>query len=139
MRNICAKRARGIGGLGAAALLAAALAAGPAAAQSAQYDGLYAGTQTLSERGPAGTYSQCLRGPFKRRMAVKDNIATYTFNPTYQGQVSGPVSADGAVSGNNAEPSGGVALSGKIAGGRFTGEVWSLYCTYAVELKRVPR
>ena len=107
-------------------------------AQAAQYDGVYAGSQTLTEGGSAPNYSQCLRGPFKRRLVVKDGAATYTYNPTYQGQVTGTVNADGDVSATAAEPSGGVGLSGKIAGDAFTGEVWSLYCTYSLELKRVP-
>ena len=111
----------------AALLLAAAASA--ADAQSAQYDGVYAGTQRLSEAGPVANYSQCLKGPFKRRMVVKDGVATYTFNPTYQGQVSGLVSTDGDVSGSSREPTGGVALSGRIVGDGFSGQVWSLYCT----------
>ena len=52
--------------------------------------------------------------------------------------MTGQVSADGDMSGNASEPGGGVALSGKIAGDEFTGEVWSICCTYAVQLKRVP-
>lgn len=111
----------------------------PANAQSASYDGVYAGTQTLSEGGPVANYSRCLKGPFKRRMVVKDGTVTYTFNPTYNGQVSGPVNAAGEVSGSAPEPAGGVVLTGKIAGDAFSGEVWSLYCTYAVELRRLPR
>jgi hypothetical protein len=111
----------------------------PAHAQSAQYDGVYAGTQTLSESGPVANYSQCLKGPFKRHMVVKDGIVTYTFNPTYNGQVTGPVSADGDVSASAPNPAGGVVLTGKIAGEGFSGEVFSLYCTYAVELKRLAR
>ena len=113
-------------------------AGNPAAAQPSQYDGVYAGTQTLTERGPVANYSQCLKGPFKRKLVVRDGTATYTFNPTYQGQVTGTVSPDGGISGSAPEPSGGVALSGKIEGDVFTGEVWSLYCTYSLELKRLP-
>lgn len=121
----------------AALLLAAASSA--ADAQSVQYDGVYAGTQRLTDGGPVANYSKCLKGPFKRRMVVKDSVATYTFNPTYQGQVSGSVTPDGDVSGSSPEPTGGVALSGRIIGDGFTGQVWSLYCTYDVELKRAPR
>jgi hypothetical protein len=127
---------RGRIGLVAAAVLLA-LAAGSADAQSAQYDGIYTGSQKLSDGGPVANYSQCLRGPFKRRMVVKDSVATYTFNPTYQGQVRGSVTADGDVSGSSPEPAGGVALSGRIVGDGFSGQVWSLYCTYDVELKRL--
>lgn len=124
--------------LGAAAALLA-LAPAAADAQSAPYDGIYAGSQKLSDGGPVANYSQCLKGPFKRRMIIKDSVATYTFNPTYQGQVSGSVTADGDVSGSSPEPTGGVALSGRIVDGGFTGQVWSLYCTYDVALKRMPR
>ncbi|HXO02546.1 MAG TPA: hypothetical protein VN900_10850 [Stellaceae bacterium] len=106
-------------------------------AQTGKFDGIYAGSQTLTDSGPVTNYSQCLRGPFKRKLVVKDGIATYTFNPTYQGRVIGTINADGDVSGAAREPSGGVSLSGKIAGGAFTGEVWSLYCTYTLQLKRV--
>jgi len=113
-----------------------ACATGTAAAQS-PYDGIYAGSQKLSDGGSAPNYSQCLKGPFKRRMVVKDSVATYTFNPTYQGQVSGSVTADGDVSGSSPQPAGGVALSGRITGDGFSGQVWSLYCTYDVDLKRV--
>jgi hypothetical protein len=108
-----------------------------AAAQTTQFDGTYAGTQTLSENGSVANYSECLKGPFKRKLVVKDGAAIYTFNPTYQGQVTGTVNADGDVSGSASDPSGGEALSGRIAGDDFTGEVWSLYCTYSLQLKRV--
>ncbi|MGA8401844.1 MAG: hypothetical protein WB697_18290 [Stellaceae bacterium] len=116
-----------------------ASASSPAGAQSTHYDGVYVGTQRLIEGGPVANYSQCLKGPFKRRMTVKGSVATYTFNPTYQGQVSGSVTADGDVSGSSPEPAGGVALSGRMVGGGFSGQVWSLYCTYDVELKRSPQ
>jgi hypothetical protein len=109
----------------------------PQQSQQPQYDGVYAGSQKLSDAGPGPNYSQCLKGPFKRRMVVKGSVATYTFNPTYQGQVVGSVTADGDVSGNSSQPTGGVALSGRIVGDGFSGQVWSLYCTYDVELKRV--
>jgi len=109
-----------------------------AAAQPARYDGVYAGSQILTDKGPSPNYSQCLPGPFKRHLVVKDGVATYTYNPTYQGQVTGTVGADGDVSASASEPTGGVSLSGKIQGDDFTGEVWSLYCTYSLTLKRVP-
>ena len=124
------------GRLGMAALLLA-FASGSADAQSESYDGVYAGSQKLIDGGPVANYSQCLKGPFKRRMTVKDSVATYVFNPTYQGQVSGSVTTDGDVSGSAPKPAGGVALSGRIVGDSFTGQVWSLYCTYDVELKRL--
>jgi hypothetical protein len=111
---------------------------GHALAQAAKYDGVYAGSQTLTDHSVDNNYAQCLRGPFKRRLIVKDGVAVYTYNPTYQGQVTGTVSTDGDVSGSTSEPTGGVALSGKIQGDDFTGEVWSMYCTYALQLKRVP-
>ena len=120
-----------------AVLLASATGAADAQSQQSRYDGIYAGSQKLSDAGPGPNYAQCLKGPFKRRMVVKDSVATYTFNPTYQGEVTGPVTVDGDVSGNSPQPSGGVALSGRIVGDGFTGQVWSLYCTYDVELKRV--
>jgi hypothetical protein len=109
-----------------------------ARADAGQFDGVYAGTQTLTETSSVINYSQCLKGPFKRKLVVKDGRATYVFNPTYQGLVTGIVDADGDVSGNAAEPAGGVDLSGRIEGGAFTGEIWSLYCTYSLQLKRVP-
>ncbi len=108
-----------------------AMTAHPVQAQTEKFDGTYAGTETLTEHGPVTNYSQCLKGPFKRRLVVKAGTATYTFNPTYQGQVVGTVNADGDVSGSTSEPTGGVAISGKIEGDAFTGEVWSLYCTYS--------
>jgi hypothetical protein len=138
MNDNFARMARAIGWFGTA-LLPLSLSAVPADAQSAPYDGVYAGSQTLSEKGPVVNYSQCLKGPFKRRMVVKDSVVTYTFNPTTSGEVTGPVSADGDVSGSAPEPAGGVVLTGKIVGDGFSGEVWSLYCTYAVELKRLPQ
>jgi hypothetical protein len=107
-------------------------------AQTDRFNGTYAGTQTLEDAGPVANYSQCLKGPFKRRLVIKDGAATYVFNPTYQGQVTGTVSADGDVVAGASEPSGGVAFSGKIQGDDFTGEVWSLYCTYSLQLKRAP-
>jgi hypothetical protein len=109
-----------------------------ALAQATKYDGTYLGSQTLTEKGSDNNYSQCLRGPFKRRLVVKDGVAAYTYNPTYQGRVTGTVSADGDVSGSTSEPTGGVVLAGKIQGDDFTGEVWSLYCTYSLQLKRAP-
>ena len=108
------------------------------AAQPANYDGVYVGWQTLTENSSDNNYSECLRGPFKRRLVVKGGTATYTYNPSYQGEVTGTVSADGDVSGSSSTPSGGVDLSGKIQGNGFTGEVWSLYCTYSLQLQRVP-
>src|SRR5579872_861790 len=117
------------GRVGQLALTAVLLASATGAADAqSQYDGVYAGSQTLSDSGPGPNYSQCLKGPFKRRMVVKEGVATYTFNPTYQGQVTGSVTADGDVSGNSPEPSGGVALSGRVVGDGFSGQVWSLYC-----------
>jgi len=128
------KTARLVGcGIGAVATV---MLARFADAQVSRFDGTYAGLQTLSESD--ANYGRCLKGPFKRKLVVKDGAATYTFNPTYQGQVTGTVSADGDVSGSVAEPSGGVGLAGKIEGDDLTGEVWSLYCTYTLKLKRVP-
>jgi len=118
--------------------IAAVMPATAARAQTKEFDGTYAGLQTLTEHGPVTGYSQCLKGPFKRRLVVKGGAATYIFNPTYQGQVTATVSANGDVSGSASEPSGGVAISGKIQGDDFTGEIWSLYCTYSLKLKRVP-
>jgi hypothetical protein len=117
--------------------IAAGTVANRAYGQGEKFDGTYQGMQALDESASAGNYSQCLKGPFKRRLVVKGGTATYTYNPTYQGQVAAVVSADGDVSGTAAD-SGGVAISGRIDGGDFTGEVWSLYCTYSVKLKRVP-
>jgi len=109
-----------------------------AAAQTAQYDGVYKGTQTLTDDPNDHNYSKCLKGPFKRQMVIKDGKAVYTYNPTYDGEVPGIVSADGDVSGSVETSSGGVALVGKIQGDQFTGKVWSIICTYALDLKRVP-
>jgi hypothetical protein len=109
-----------------------------AEAQNNKFDGIYVGLQTLTEKPAGGNYSQCLKGPFKRQLVVKAGTASYTYNPTYQGQVAATVSADGDVRGSSSEPTGGVGLAGKIDGDNFTGEVWSLYCTYSVDLKRAP-
>jgi hypothetical protein len=106
-------------------------------AQVKKYDGTYAGTQTLMDSIPGRNYSKCLHGPFKRRLLIKDGAATYVYNPTYQGKVVGAVNADGAVSASASTSSGGVSLSGKIDGDDFTGEVWSLICTYSVRLRRI--
>jgi hypothetical protein len=107
-------------------------------ADAGQFDGIFAGTQTLTENSSVINYSQCLKGPFKRKLVVQGGTFTYVFNPTYQGTVTGTVDADGDVSGNTAEPAGGVNLSGRIVGDAFTGEIWSLYCTYSLDLRRVP-
>jgi uncharacterized protein YdeI (BOF family) len=109
-----------------------------ARADAGQFNGVYAGTQTLTENSSVINYSKWLKGPFKRKLVVQDGTVTYVFNPTYQGTVTGTVDADGDVSGNTAEPAGGVNLSGKIDGDSFTGEIWSLYCTYTLNLKRAP-
>jgi hypothetical protein len=114
------------------------LGVGSALAQTAPFDGTYAGTQTLTDDPVEHNYSKCLKGPFKRKMVVKGGRAVYTYNPTYDGQVSGIVDADGNVSGSVETSSGGVALSGKIQGDQFTGKVWSIICSYAVDLKRAP-
>jgi len=124
--------------LAAGAALLVALHGGAATAQTGRFDGTYAGLQTLTDSGSTPNYSKCLRGPFKRRLVVSGTTATYTYNPTYQGAVTGTVSADGDVSGSDSAATGGVNLSGRIAGDTFSGEVWSLYCTYSVQLKRVP-
>ena len=57
-----------------------------------------------SENSSDNNYSECLRGPFKRRLVVKGAAATYTYNPSYQGEVTGTVSADGDVSGSSSTP-----------------------------------
>ena len=110
----------------------------PAAAQTTQYDGVYAGTQTLTGDGSAHNYSQCLKGPFKRSLFVKNGAVTYLYNPTTNMEVIGTVNADGDVSASASTPAGGVSLSGKIKDGSFTGEIRSLYCTYSLDLKRTP-
>jgi hypothetical protein len=118
--------------------IAAALGVIGAAAQTAQYDGVYKGTQTLTDDPNDHNYSKCLKGPFKRQLVIKDGTATYTYNPTYQGQVIGKISETGDVTGSEETSAGGVALFGKVEGDRFTGKVWSIICTYALDLKRVP-
>lgn len=114
------------------------LGIGRALAQTTQFDGTYAGTQTLTGDPADHNYSKCLKGPFKRKMVVKDGKAVYTYNPTYDGQVPGIVDPDGNVSGSAETSSGGVALSGKIQGDAFTGKVWSIICAYTLDLKRTP-
>jgi hypothetical protein len=114
------------------------LALQPARAQSSPFDGSYLGTQTLTERSEDANFALCLRGPFKRTLVVRSGAVSYTYNPTYHSEVAGTVSADGDVSAEAATPEGGVKLSGKIQGNEFTGEVWSIYCTYAVKLTRHP-
>jgi hypothetical protein len=109
---------------------------GSALAQTANYNGTYAGTQTLTDTGPSGNYSKCLRGPFKRKLVVKDGTIVYAYNPTYHREVTGTVSAAGDVSAYLPTPDGGAKFEGKIQGDDFTGEVWSVLCTYSVELKR---
>jgi hypothetical protein len=117
----------------------ALLATGDAAlAQPVNYDGTYAGSQTLMENSAIGNYPNCLRGPFKRRMIVKDSTVSYTYNPTYQGAVTGTVTPGGEVTGYVATPEGGVRLTGKIAGDAFTGEVRSVICSYSLQLNRTP-
>jgi len=123
-----------LGSLGITATLGIA----GAAAQTGQYDGVYKGTQTLTDDPNDHNYSKCLKGPFKRQLVVTDGSATYTYNPTYQGQVIGIVAANGEVTGSEPTSAGGVALVGKIEGDRFTGKVWSIICTYNLDLKRVP-
>jgi hypothetical protein len=125
--------------LAAVASLGTASVAGidPTAAQTAQFDGVYAGTQTLTDKSSDHNYSKCLKGPFKRKLVVKDGAVTYVYNPTYEGTVTGTVSADGDVSGTVSTTGGGVSLSGRIQGNEFTGEVWSVICTYALQMKRV--
>jgi hypothetical protein len=109
-----------------------------AAAQTARYDGVYKGTQTLTDDPNDHNYSKCLKGPFKRKMEIKDGKAVYTYNPSYDGQVPGTVDAAGNISGSVETSSGGVALFGKIEGDQFTGKVWSIICTYTLDLKRAP-
>jgi len=109
-----------------------------AEAQTVQYDGVYAGMQTLTEGGSVHNYSECLKGPFKRSLFVKNGAVTYLYNPTTNMEVIGTVSPAGDISASASTPAGGVSLSGKIQGDQFTGEIWSLYCTYSLELKRTP-
>jgi hypothetical protein len=118
--------------------IAFVLGMGVAAAQTTQFDGVYKGTQTLTDDPADHNYAKCLKGPFKRKMEIKDGKAVYTYNPSYDGQVPGVVSADGSVSGSVETSSGGVALVGKIAGDQFSGKVWSIICTYSLDLKRAP-
>jgi hypothetical protein len=107
-----------------------------ALAQSANYNGTYAGLQTLTENVAFPNYSKCLRGPFKRKLVVTDGTITYAYNPKYHREVTGTVSVDGDVSAYLPTPDGGVKLAGKIQGDDFTGEVWSVLCTYSLELRR---
>jgi hypothetical protein len=119
--------------------VAASLAAtGHAQAQLGKFDGTYAGLQTLSDDGAEHNYSKCLHGPFRRKLVVKDGTVVYVYNPTSQASVTGKVTADGDVAAEGSAPSGGTSLSGRIEGDAFSGEVWSLYCTYSLQLKRVP-
>jgi hypothetical protein len=115
-----------------------ALGSGEAGAQTSQFNGVYTGMQTLTENSSDLNYSHCLRGPFKRKLIVQDGSVSYTFNPTSQAGVTGTVSSAGDVVASASEPGGGARLSGKIAGNDFTGEIWSIYCTYSLELKRAP-
>jgi hypothetical protein len=121
-----------------AAVIGLAFTGSELAAQTNQFNGTYAGTQTLTESSSDLNYSQCLRGPFKRKLIVKDGAVSYTFNPTSEAAVTGTVSSAGDVVAGASEPGGGARLSGRIDGNNFTGEIWSLYCTYALQLKRVP-
>ena len=107
----------------------------PAGAQGTNYDGTYAGTQTLLESG--GNYSKCLKGPFKRKLSIKDGGVSYLYNPTYRGEATGADDADGGVTASTAEGA-GVKLTGRIQGDVLTGEVWSIFCTYSLNLKRIP-
>ena len=109
-----------------------------ASAQSSKFDGVYTGVQTLTDKPSDLNYSHCLRGPFKRKLIVKDGAVTYTYNPTSQAQVTGTVSADGDVIASESNATGGVNLSARIQGDELTGEVWSVYCTYSLQLKRMP-
>ena len=43
----------------------------PTAAQTAQFDGVYAGTQTLTDKSSGHNYSKCLKGPFKRKQSSR--------------------------------------------------------------------
>jgi hypothetical protein len=109
-----------------------------AMAQTTTYDGIYAGLQTLSENAP-DNYSKCLHGPFKRKLIINNGTVKYTYNPTYQGQVTGSVDADGDVTADESTSNGGIKLSGKIQGDDFTGEIWGSFCTYSLQLKRAGR
>ena len=119
----------------AATVIVGAIASGPAKAQPANYDGTYAGTQALAGIGTAN-YSQCLPGPFKRRLVIKGGTVSYAYNPTYQGELTGTISAGGDVSATGSTPTDAVKLTGKIDGDAFVGEISGAFCTYAVELKR---
>jgi hypothetical protein len=130
---------RGIAAIALAVFSISALTVKPATAQSTKYDGIYAGTQTLTDKSSDDNYSGCLKGPFKRKLVVKGGAVSYVYNPSYQGTVTGTVNADGDVSGTASTPGGGASLSGRIEGDVFTGEVWSVICTYALEMKRVPQ
>jgi hypothetical protein len=118
--------------------MACGLGVNSAAAQTGLFDGTYAGTQTLTTDPDDHNYAQCLKGPFKRKMVIGNGAVTYTYNPSYDGQVTAEVDADGTVTGSVETSSGGVALFGKIQGDQFTGKVWSIICTYTLDLKRVP-
>src|SRR5580704_11830243 len=96
--------------------VASVLNVGPALAQSTNFNGTYAGTQTLTDNGPSPNYSECLRGPFKRKLVVKDGAVTYAYNPTYHREVTGTINADGGVSAYLPTPDGGVKLAGRIQG-----------------------
>lgn len=122
----------------AAASLATAMDPSAAKAQAAGFDGVYAGSQTLTEKSSVANYSKCLRGPFKRKLVVTGSTVSYVYNPTYQGTVTGTITPDGNVTASEDTPAGGVRLSGRIEGDSFNGEVWSLYCTYTLNLKRAP-
>jgi hypothetical protein len=135
-RNVggAVRQAAMLGSLG----IASVVGMGIAAAQTAQFDGVYKGTQTLTDDPADHNYAKCLKGPFKRKMEIKDGKAVYTYNPSYDGTVPGTVDADGNISGSVETSSGGVALFGKIEGNQFSGKVWSIICTYSLDLKRAP-
>jgi hypothetical protein len=107
-----------------------------ALAQSAKYDGNYTGTQTLVQNEEVKNYSKCLGGPFKRTLIIKGGTAAFIYNPTSSAEVLGTVGADGEVSAAESNPQGGVRLTGQIQGDDFTGKIWSVICTYSLQLKR---
>ncbi|HML09920.1 MAG TPA: hypothetical protein VK432_03605 [Stellaceae bacterium] len=89
-----------------------------------KYDGVYTGEATRS----VSASGRCVEPSFTKTMTVKDNQFSYAFGGAESLVVTGQIGDDGSLTGFTKSLRGGVRVTGKIEGGRFSGQAISPGC-----------
>ena len=112
----------------------ASTAAAQAAAAVTQFDGRYSGESNLSlSRG-----RDCGPQTGRRTVTVREGQASMLYDTLYNYSASGAVGPDGSVT-MISETGRNVRITGRFENGRFQGELNSLQCVRALDLRRAGR